>query len=157
MKKRIWPVLLATSVLYACAPVRTPSEGISPGLTWRVSQLVGGAEAVLVEADGRRSALIRCRDGLLSVDVTTLKPVMGPTPIQASLQLGGAPIVLSTGGKDVMASAAPPADIAQRILIANEFRFTMGNQVFGPYMPPTGAEAQTLANACRNAAMVGSR
>jgi len=145
--------LVGTFLLSACAPVDAPQGGTSLGLTWRVSSLDGGAQAVLVEADGRRSAFIRCQNGLLSVDVPSLRPVTGPSPLGASLELGGEPITLSTGKVGVMASGRPPTNIAERILTANEFRFVLGQQVFGPYMPPTGAEAQVLANACASAAL----
>lgn len=145
--------LVGVSLVSACAPVAAPGGGTSLGLTWRVLNLYGGVQAVLIEADGRRSASIRCQNGLLSVDVPSLKPVMGSTPLHASLQLGGQPIPLSTRGVGVMASGRPPENIAERILTANEFRFVLGHQVFGPYMPPTGAEAQVLASACASAAL----
>jgi hypothetical protein len=65
MKMHAWLALAGIAFFPACAPVEAPQTGTSLGLTWRVSSVNGGAQAVLFEADGRRSAFIRCQNGLL--------------------------------------------------------------------------------------------
>ena len=144
-----WFVVASMSALSACAPLPSKESGISAGLLWTVSPVSGGLQANLLEADGRHSALLRCQNGLLYVAVHTFQPPMGPTPRVLNLHLGGAPISLALDNtKGLTGIGRPPADIGQQIRNATEFRVELDNQVFGPYIPPTGVEAQALADAC---------
>lgn len=143
----------AGASLGACATVEALPTAVSPGLTWRLTSLTGGAQVELFEPDGRRSAVLRCQSGILSANIPSVKSVQGQPRTPAYLHLGGAPIALDPSDRGFTATAAIPSNIAERILSANEFRFTLGGQVFGPYIPPTGTEAQAFADACTKVAL----
>ena len=145
---------IGAALLSACAAVPPPQAGTTLGLTWKVSDVAGGSKAVLIEADGRQTAAMRCQNGLLYVHVPAFRPILGPVPQPVQLHLGERPIALtqdySEGG--VTGVGRPQAGIGAQILSANEFRVVLGSQVFGPYIPPTGSEAIALAKACDAAA-----
>jgi hypothetical protein len=152
MKKCFVLALVGLLGLAGCAPTGDLQNQIAPGLSWRVTNLNGGAEAALFEPDGRRAASMRCQSGRLSVDVPTFKPTIGPAPQSLYLHLGSAPIPLTQDFRGATAGGPPPGDIAERILAASEFRVVLGDQVLGPYIPPTGPEAKILASACMRVA-----
>jgi len=139
-------------VLSGCAPTATSTDGIAVGLSWRVSGIDGGAEAALFEANGRRTATIRCRARRLLVDVPAFTPLIGPTPQFAYLHLGGSPIMLSQSIEGETAGGEIPANFGDRVRTATEFRVTLGQQVIGPHIPPTGPEGEAFASACTRAA-----
>jgi hypothetical protein len=151
-KKRFVLVLAGLLGLPGCALTGNLQKPIAPGLSWRVTNLHGGAEAALFELDGRRAASLRCQSGRLSVDVPTFNPTIGPAPQSVYLHLGSAPIPLSQDFSGATAGGPPPGDIAERIPTATEFRVVLGDQVLGPRMPPTGSDAEVLASACKRAA-----
>ena len=150
--------VISVSLLAACAPAVSPSDGISAGLLWKVSPLNDGAEGRLFEADGRLSALIRCQNGLLSVEMPSFRLSEGSMPQSLQLHFGTLPISLAPKyDNGVYGVGRPPANIGEQIRNANEFKVVLGSQEFGPYIPPAGEESQVLASACEKAAMSSVR
>jgi hypothetical protein len=86
----------------------------------------------------------------LRVDAPTLRP---DRQSRLVLALGNNRIVLGAGPGPggVAGQGAIPPNIAARILRASTIEAHYGRQVAGPFAPPRGANAMTLANACEEA------
>jgi len=132
------------------APPSPPPAAAAP--RWDVSRTGDGATATLVDARGP-ILRITCTSSpaRLRVNVPRFRPIAREERL--SLALGNNAIALTAGrgGGGVTAVGALPANIAGRILRARSIEARYGRQVVGPFTPPRGADAMTLANACEEA------
>lgn len=143
----------------AAPPPTPPSPGPAPipatAPAWQVMRLGDGATAT-VSQGGRTLLRITCvaSPPRLVVDAPGVRPIGSEERL--SLGFGNDPIALvarSAGrGQGVTATGALPANIAGRILRARAIGASYGTQVLGPFAPPRGEDAMTLANACEEAA-----
>jgi hypothetical protein len=111
-----------------------------------------GAHARLLTGDGTLVMSIGCRmgSGQLEVVVPGFRRVGSEDRL--SVGFDDDPIALAVdmqaSGDGVRASGTVTEDIGSRIVSAKTVGVSYGNQNLGPYAPPAGPDAQSLAIAC---------
>lgn len=88
----------------------------------------------------------------LRVNVPSFRPIGSEDRLSVGFGANPVALVASRGGGGVTAVGPLPANIAGRILRARTIQASYGRQVIGPFAPPRGEDAMTLANACEEAA-----
>jgi hypothetical protein len=134
-------------------PLRAPAPPpAAAAARWDVSRTRGGATATLADAHGPLLRII-CSAGpaRLRVDVPTFRPAARQSRLNLALGNNQLALAASRGAGGVTAVGALPANIAERILRARTIEARYGRQVAGPFTPPRGGDAMTLANACEEA------
>lgn len=128
----------------------TVPETIGPGLRWVTSG--DGTAARLLGPDGAAVMTVACLADTkqLRVQVPGFERIGSEDRL--SFSFSDDPIALAVdargSGRGVTGSGSIPADITTRIGSAQAVVASYGSQTVGPHIPPSGAEAEVLADAC---------